>query len=616
MPTAPPPYLVTARRWLLYGVIAGVPLLFLTSTYEAFSSPKFVLLVIAVSAAAGVRAAEYVLGARDLGLMRRLAIPAGAVALPLTIGWLASPYKGLTFIGELGRHQGLFSYLLFIVAGVLILETFRGDPWRLARMFVYVGTGVAIYALMQKMGIDPIDWAKYASGSTLGNPNFVGGYLAMTLAPSLYLLTTQEENRGVWIATTLITVGGIVVVGTVGGWVAAAGGAAVVLAWRYGRSGKEKVAGLVLAGLMILGSVGMVVATIVDVGVPIPDEQAVEIRGEWWQAGLNMAVDAPLVGRGPGAFAIEGIQHRPESDALRRGDDFADDPHSVLIWYLTSAGLLGGAGFVLLLAWIVRTGMAVYRGKGDPIAIAFFAAAVAYSSQALVSIDELGLRSGLWVALAGLAIGTDFQPSERVVKPPKRNKRARRRGAAIPAGAATLAIVAAAVPTIAGLVFGFRFMQGDLALSRGATASSAGNFDEARTELARSVDLLGLYEVRFLQGTLLGHLAEVAPSEEIENELDAAFAYLDDVPHIRGMSTYAKALAKIGREDEALDWLDRAANSTLSTRRSWPTQATILLELGRTDEAVALLEPLEAKAGPRTHAVNQALEVLQGISGS
>lgn len=612
MPAAPPTYLATTRRSLLYGVIAGVPLLFLTSTYEAFSTPKFSLLVMAVSAAIGVRLAEYVLGTRELSGLRRLAVPAGAVAVPLTIGWLVSPFKGLGFIGEMGRHQGLLSYLLFIAAGALIYEAFKDDPWKLARLFVFVGTGVAVYALIQKAGMDPIEWANYASGSTVGNPNFVGGFLAMTLAPSLYLLVTEKE-RLPWAATSLLTAGGIIVVGTIGGWVAALGGAAVVLSWRYGRSEKQKLAGVVVAGLLALGSVVSVAATIVDVGLPVPDEQAVEIRGQWWEAGLSMAVSSPVAGRGPAGFAVEGVQFRPEVDALRRGYTFSDDPHSVFIWYLASAGILGGAGFLILIVWILKTGLSPYRTESSPVAIAFFAAAVAYISQALVSIDELTLRAGLWIALAGLAAGVDLPTASRAGKPPTaRARRSRRRKAqTVPAGAAAVAFLCFAVPAGAGLYYGSTWLRGDLAISRGSVQSSAGNFDVARSELQDGVDLLGHYQARFLYGTLLGHLVEVDPSDEVEVALDETFSYLEDVPHIMGMSTYAKALAAAGREDEALDLLERAAaldplNPDISAERG-----TILIAMGQADEAIALLEPLEVKAGPRTHSLNSALEVLE-----
>ncbi|MDQ4026139.1 MAG: hypothetical protein M3217_11735, partial [Actinomycetota bacterium] len=186
MRQGPTARLAAARRWVLLALVFGVPMFFLWDvTYDAFLLPKVALLAVGVGAAAGLRVAESLLGRRGRGLGAAV-VPAAFVAVPVVVAWLASGYRRWALLGEEARLEGLVPILLVVAAGVLLADAFRGDFGAPARAFVASAAAVATYELLQSVGLDPLDVpiAEYAP-STIGQSNFVGGFLAIALPVAL-----------------------------------------------------------------------------------------------------------------------------------------------------------------------------------------------------------------------------------------------------------------------------------------------------------------------------------------------------------------------------------------------------------------------------------------------
>src|SRR5687767_4669353 len=114
------------RRAVLLGLVVLVPLLFLRNLNDPINVPKLGLLIVAVSVVAAIRIAE-LLQTRDLDGIRLLAVPAAALAVPLLVGWMFSPYKAWALWGFYPRFLGLLPYLFVIAFGVLLADAFRGD---------------------------------------------------------------------------------------------------------------------------------------------------------------------------------------------------------------------------------------------------------------------------------------------------------------------------------------------------------------------------------------------------------------------------------------------------------------------------------------------------------
>lgn len=99
--------------------------------------------------------------------------------------------------GSHDRMQGLATTLAYVAIAALVAGTLRSvNQWRrLVHTVTLTSIPVALYAVVQHLGHDPIPWGTDFDGrvgSTLGNPIFLGGYLAPVA------LLTAGELAAAW----------------------------------------------------------------------------------------------------------------------------------------------------------------------------------------------------------------------------------------------------------------------------------------------------------------------------------------------------------------------------------------------------------------------------------
>ena len=374
--------------------------------------------------------------------------------------------------GQLERQTGALPYLLFVVVLVLIASELNEDDVD-GVLMAFIGSAafVAGYALLQRLGLDPVDqrsaYSDRATISTLGNANFVAGYLAIA-APLLVWAAARWRERP-RLRLAVIAAGAIVALAIVAtqslqGPVAAATGVTVVVFGIRGSSATSRrrwpwlVAGAALAlGLTLfvagLAGSGPLGASLNDVGRTQ--------RLQFWSAAFDIFKDHPIVGVGPDRFVEYYRAYRPASAALAFGvAESADAPHNVPLGMLTSGGLLLGAAY---LAFIVAVGLTLLRGmrrsEGERrlLLFALGGAWLSYQTQSLVSIDAPPL-SLLHFVLAGLIVVTADDRSWRVfdlrgraaVNARARRQRGSRAGARSPV--TWPAVIATGVAALAALV--------------------------------------------------------------------------------------------------------------------------------------------------------------------
>ena len=593
------------RRVILLGLVGVLPLLFFRGAMDPFNVPKFSVLVFAVALVAAIKIFELLQGA-DPSPLGRLWIPAVALIGPLLLAWIASPYKEFALFGRQGRLQGLIPYLIVVLFGILLADAFTDSPRPIMWAFALAGGGVGAYSLIQYLQADPFGWVldqerTLTAVSTLGNPNFTGGFLGMTLplAVCLWLLTPRHRKPlGFMI---LVIVGALVFTSSQGGWAAAAAGVCIFggfLLARRTRNGRRW--GYLAAGLVVLVTVGVVVAG--QLGVPgIPGTATA--RGNWWRAALAMSVESPVVGRGPSGFAVDGIRYRVLHEAVVAAYTFPDDPHSVPLAFLAAAGIIGLAGFGVVVWWALREGS---RLRDDDLeGAAFFALIVAYGTQALVSIDEVILRMSLWIGLAGLvsarlAVRAEKKPAKKQTRAAKPSRSPHKRQ---PLRWAPALLPLAALVVFAGWWSG-AFLVADVHQHEGLEAF--GNQDVA----AGADHMQKSTEFRFEPGyqrTFALQLTEAAVAsndEELFEAADAEYRELSGWPDVgayvqRARLMQAWALIDPSKKDMVLDLYRQAIaiddrNPTLLVE-----VAAAYLSADEPDEAVALLEPVRHAIGER-----------------
>lgn len=531
------------RRAILLVLVAGVPVLFVRSLNDPINVPKLSFLIVGLSLVAGLRLAEVALGSSFS--WKPLVIPAAAIATPLLVSWLVSPYKGWALWGNYPRLLGLLPLLVTMLLGVALVDTFRTRADVLAWALLGSAAVVGAYAVVQVVGLDPFEWsvkgaaAGNVASSTMGNSNFVGGLLGMVLPVGCALWYVAEPRRLLAMGLSVPVFLGWIVSKSEGGWAAGIAGLAVVggfaLSGRWG--GRARTGGLVIAGIVLLGVVGSVMWTIVDRdGAPVPT--TVARRGDWWEGAVQMAAEAPVLGRGPSVYALEGTRYRVIEDAREAGSDFTDDPHSVPLFFLTSAGFLGLVGLWTAWWWFLRKGARL--SDGNLLAAGFFGAVCAYMVQASVSIDTVGIRTAFWTVAAGLVVASERAPEDE----PRGRGRA---GVQSWNGLTVACVCIAVVIALAGAWWGLGLARSDAHLQHAANLLREGKGTEAIAEFDRAGSFRQEPYYLRVYGRNLGSfaLALTAQGDEVQakeffTQATEAFNYSSRLPHANSVLDYAR----------------------------------------------------------------------------
>jgi O-antigen ligase len=527
------------RRRILIVMIVGVPVLFLRNLSDPINVPKLALLSLGVSVVAALRAAELAQGIERPEL-RDLWIPAAAIAGPLTLGWAFSPYRSWSWLGHYPRYLGLLPYLLVIAFGFLVADAFRNRSQQVAWALAAAGAATGFYAVVQQLGLDPFEWTARGEVtdqvvSTLGNSNFVGGFLGIILPVALSLWFTRADRRWVSVAIALTFLGWLVATSQAG-WAGGAAGvvvsAGVLLAARF--RWMKLVAGV--ASVLIAAAV--VGAVLVGIFFEEQAPPTVQRRAEWWVAASRMAADAPVTGRGPDAFALDHGVHRTLDDVLQAATTLESHPHSLFLWLATSAGVAGAVGFLVLVVWVAR---AYRQATADPMLAGFLGAMVAYLVQSLASIDTLSLRVAFWGAAAGYV--ATLVP-EAVTN--RSATKGRKRGPSKEPLRGLPVVGAAVLGVFLGVWFAARLVAADAAFASARASIAEGSFSATEAQFERTVGRRSEPAYRAAFASYLGSVAAGAAAQDealgaqlVARTLDQ-YDYLDGVPDPRALTDLAR----------------------------------------------------------------------------
>ena len=590
------------RAVLLVGAI-GTPLFFLRIVEDPFNLPKLSLLTMVVIVALAIRIVEALQGATSTEASR-LWLPALAVAVPVSLSWLFNDRRSWAWFGDYMRYQGLFPYLLVIVFGLLLVDAFAGRARSLGWAMTVAAGVVGGYAFLQWVGGDPFVWAvggeqSRQALSTIGNPNFTSAFIGICLPVMIAVWSEERDRRATALRLVALAVVGLILTFSQGGWAGGIAGAAIVLGYREARRRPwARSAGLIVAGLVAVGAVGAVLFAIAKPNTTLLP-YTVAYRGQWWIEAVDMTFDAPVFGSGPNAFALEGTQHRTDLDAALNRYDFADDPHSIYLQYAANMGLLGLIGFLGVAAWVL---LRVPRGDAPLLQVGFWAAAIAYFVQALVSIDELSVRAALWMALAGIAASEVAEAVRTSSRSSKKKAVSKRKPARAPVR--LLPVVGIVVLlALAALWWPLRWVLADVGVHSGMTAFNRSEPAEAMTRFESALALRDLPHYRLQYGSKLGEAAanqeeEAGEGERYYEAMPQQFSYLAEVPQLFGYINQARYefVWWSKTEDEAA--LERSADLWERALQIDPRNpvlraemAEVLGNLDRDQEALDVLAP-------------------------
>lgn len=334
----------------------------------------------------------------------------------------------LSVFGLYRRYGGLIPILLYVSIMLVLVGLYWETPDSLRKIPLAVAAAavpVAAYTLLQAAGLDPVEWssgggvkAKFP-GSTLGNSNFVGGYLAITLPFIAYLSFSLTSRPARFASGALFAAcaAGMWFTGSRGGLMAAAGGL-IGMALFF----RDRLARWMKTALLITVASGVILAVLV-VWYPGLDRppgplgqmevfrtDTFRLRALYWTAAWRNFLAHPLVGTGPDTFLEKYPAFRPFKDAEVPGREVPDKPHNIFLEHASGTGILGAGAYLILVTLALR--YAFMRAKTADFSqrvllSAFVGGLIAYLVQGFFSIDVPALALMGWVALGGIAVLSD-----------------------------------------------------------------------------------------------------------------------------------------------------------------------------------------------------------------
>ncbi len=361
---------------LIPGAIA---LFFARSTVTVFEPPKFWLFQALVM---GMFAAYVVvnLWKGNLRLVRwPLMLPVLVLNGVLITALVGSLSPRWSFWGSYERAQGVFTWLTLSLFAFLVYQfrVLEGFDKLLCASLIGSSIWVVFYALLQAIGFDPWQWRIEAGTtpvfSTLGRSNYLAGYLALLIPLSVGSLAIVRPK---WqqVSLKLLIVGQVLVLifsRSRGGWLTC--GITMVIGmvvWGLlQRNFRWCAAGIIIAGLALAALLAL---NLQDMPEPIrhnpllarlstlhqTDAGSLAARLTIWKAALALILQRPLLGYGPGTFALAFARVYPPELIYYQGREvMVDHAHNLWLQLGVESGIFGFLALLILSLVIWKSGV-------------------------------------------------------------------------------------------------------------------------------------------------------------------------------------------------------------------------------------------------------------------
>jgi O-antigen ligase len=275
----------------------------------------------------------------------------------------------------------------------------------------FAGAFNVFYGFLQVNGIDPIDWNNNFNAiiGTLGNPNFSSAFIAISLLtyPSIFFGIQGKLTKAIIVALFFISLYAIFLTKSQQGFIFLVTGAAIIANLYIFKKLRNKVFGYIFLFGSSLGFL-VSIAGILQKGrfSSLLYQPSVSLRGFYWNAGLNMFQNSPLVGNGLDVYGDLYARYRDPNSILPPGGPavVTNTAHNVFI------DLAASGGIILLLPYLSIVGYVIYlatkvikKTDFDWVFVTLLSTWVAFQFELLISINQIGLAVWVW-ALNGLMI--------------------------------------------------------------------------------------------------------------------------------------------------------------------------------------------------------------------
>ena len=309
--------------------------------------------------------------------------------------------------GVYGRNTAFVTYILliFVILAASVLRRKHSFELLIRGLFI-AGIVNVLYCGWVILFGDFIPWNNPYGNilGTFGNPNFIGAFLGLFAASMVAYSLKASLNLWVRISVAtlfLITIYEIIDSNAIQGRVVVVAGLAIV-GFYIVRSKFDSIAPTLtyVIAIGIAGVFALLGALQIGPLTKYIYKTSVSLRGEYWQAGWNMAADHPLTGVG---FDTYGDWYRRARDTqaliLPGPNTTTNAAHNVPFDVLAFGGwplFISYLG-ILTLSVIAIIKVTIRSRTYDPVFVTLTTAWVCYQLQSIISINQIGLAIWGWL---------------------------------------------------------------------------------------------------------------------------------------------------------------------------------------------------------------------------
>ena len=339
------------------------------------------------------------------------------IQLILVLVFADAPFNQ-QFFGVSGRNTGFLAYfsLVFLSLGAYFSSSVKMLE-KIGYSTISIGILSVLYGLLQTSGNDPIKWNNpYNSVITfLGNPNFASSSLGICSVAAFALMLGGKRNlviKGLLLILIITSVTLTLLSKSQQGTLVFAAGSFAVLTFYILKHPKFQSKNILGSYFIATSIVGVItILGMLNQG-PLGSllyKASVRQRGFYWNAAREMMFSHPFFGIGLDSYGDWYFAERSVNAALLTPTTQSNSAHSIFL----DLGASGGIPlFLINVALSLLTAVAIFKLIKRHKSFEWQLAAVigmwvAYESQALISINQLGLGVWGWIFM-GLIIGYEY----------------------------------------------------------------------------------------------------------------------------------------------------------------------------------------------------------------
>lgn len=390
---------------LSFFIVACTTLVFYTNLFDPFNSPKLWVLTLGASWLLG----WLIYFLRNWKLQNnREWFEDKVVQLTLfflfsnLLALFFSEVKYTAFFGENLRRNGMLSYVSVSILFLIVYRTFNLSVLKFFyRGLFFVAVLEGTYGFTQHLGKDFIKWQNQYNPiiGTVGNPNFSAALMSIFAVLLITGVSIDSFNKVFKIMMLLLGSFLVVVIyfsdakqGLLS-FIIGIGTFSVLYCKKLGKQFFYS-ALLGFSLVLILGILGILQKGPLAEALYKP---SVSLRGFYWRAGLNMFTNNLITGIGLDNYADYFRLYREPEFAFRQGFQLtSSNAHNVFIQQFATGGLFLGMSYLFIVVFIFYKVLKSINNQNSNIRMSLFAGWIAFQSQSMVSIDNLGLSVWGW----------------------------------------------------------------------------------------------------------------------------------------------------------------------------------------------------------------------------